>query len=214
MSFLYRVAIVVTRKQPYVDWANSVDDDGPKLTLELAVDRRATYLAPESDEQPDRDALLDEFWQQMFEEELSAWATPDENWPQPLTRELFDAWFDVELSDSVYDLTPEEPLSQDDVDVEDVADAIQRCAWCGVEVDEDADRFVSFSLPDRGPLAYRAGLTVPLAVDADRVVIGILSPADSEEAQAGNDLLFRACTRRCEKAILKAVPKALRKVLA
>jgi hypothetical protein len=60
----------------------------------------------------------------------------------------------------------------------------------------------------------RAVRALPLAVDADRVVVGILSLADSEEAQAGNDLLFRACTRRCEKAILKAVPKALRKALA
>jgi hypothetical protein len=32
MTFLYRFALTVTRRQPYIDWANSVDDDGPELT--------------------------------------------------------------------------------------------------------------------------------------------------------------------------------------
>jgi hypothetical protein len=39
-----------------------------------------------------------------------------------------------------------------------------------------------------------------------------MSAADSDEAKAGDDLLFRVCTTRCEKAIRKAVPKALRKM--
>jgi len=43
-------------------------------------------------------------------------------------------------------------------------------------------------------------------------VIGLMSPDDSEEAKAGEDVLFHACTSRCEKAIRKAVPKALRKM--
>ena len=47
----------------------------------------------------------------------------------------------------------------------------------------------------------------------ERVVIGIMAQADSDKARAGEDLLFRACPSRCEKAIRKAVPKALRKLL-
>jgi hypothetical protein len=214
MSFLYRVAMIVTRKQPYVDWANSFDDDGPKLTPELARDGRTIYLAPDSDEDTDREIVLDEFWQQIFEEELSAWMVGEEDWPPLLTREMFDAWFDVELIESVFDLTPEAPLTDEDADLEQLTDAIDHCAWCGIEIDEGAGRFVSFSLPGRSGVAHREGLALSLAVDAERVVTGILSPADSEEAKAGNDLLFRACTRRCEKALLKAVPKALRKALA
>ena len=213
MSFLYRAAITITRKQPYIDWANSLDDDGPELTAELADDRRTIYLVPESAVRPDLKSLLDEFWEQIFEEELAAWMLHDEDWPKPLTREMFDAWFDSELTDSVFDLTPEEPLTQADVEAADLDYAVHRCAWCDIEIDEGAGRFVGFALADRGRLAHREGLVLPLAVDEERVVIGIMSQADSNAARAGEDVVFRACTSRCEKAIRKAVPKALRRAL-
>jgi hypothetical protein len=211
VSFLYRVAIAITRRQPYVDWANSFDDGGPELTRELA-DSRTIYLAPESNDEPDFDVILKEFWQQIFEEELSAWMTQESDWPTPLTREMFDAWFSAELTDSVFDLTPEEPLTQADVDLAELADAAGRCAWCDLELDEDAGRVVVFKLEGREQFAHRAGLTLPLVVDEERVVIGMMSLEDSDEANAGGDVLFRACTSRCEKAIRKAVPKALRKM--
>jgi hypothetical protein len=213
MSFLYRVAVAVTRKQPYIDWANSFDDGGPELTADLADGRRTIYLVPESDEEPDRKGILVEFWQEIFEEELAGWMQEEEDWPSPLTREMFDAWFEVEVTDSVFDLTPEEPLTQADVEAEDLAYAVQRCAWCDIEVDEGTVRVVSFGLPDRTRLAHREGLTLPLIIDDERVVIGIMSRPDSVKARAGEDLLFRACTSRCEKAIRKTVPKALRKLL-
>ena len=213
MSFLYRAAMTITRKQSYIDWANSFDDDGPELTTELADDRRIVYLVPETDEEPDLKRLLDELWRQIFEEELSGWMQQEEDWPAPLTREMFDAWFDVELTGEVFDLTPEEPLTQADVEAADLAYAVQCCAWCDLEVDEGAGRFVSFALTDRSRVAHREGLVLPLVVDDERVVIGILSHADSDRARAGEDLLFRACTSRCEKAIRKVVPKALRKAL-
>jgi hypothetical protein len=213
MSFLYRFAITITRKQPYIDWANSIDDNGPELTTELADDRRTIYLAPESDDRPNLESLLDEVWEQIFEEELAAWMLDDEDWPKPLTRDMFDAWFDSELTDSVFDLTPEEPLTQADVEGADLDEAVHRCAWCDIEVDEGGGRFVGFKLEDRGRLAHREGLVVPLAVDKEHVVIGIMSRADSDAARAGEDVVFRACTSRCEKAIRKAVPKALRKAL-
>ena len=214
MSFLYRFAITITRQQPYIDWANSFDDDGPELTAELADDRRTIYLAPESDVRPDLESLLDEFWEEIFEEELAAWMLQDEDWPTPRTREMFDAWFDSELTDSVFDLTPEEPLTQADVEAADLDDAVHHCAWCGIEVDEGGGRFTGFKVEDRGRLAHREGLVLPLVVGDERVVIGIMSRADSDAARAGEDVVFRACTSRCEKAIRKAVPKALRKALS
>jgi len=215
MSFLYRHAITITRKQPYLDWANNVDDDdGPKLTAELADDRKTIYLVPESDRQPDFGRLLDEFWEEIFEEELAAWMLDDGDgsWPAPRTREMFDAWFGAEITESVFDLTPEEPLTEAEVEGMNLDDAVHRCAWCDIEVDEGAGRFVGFKLEDRGRLAHREGLVVPLAVD-ERFAMGIMSRADSDAARAGEDLVFRACTSRCEKARRKFVPKALRKGL-
>jgi hypothetical protein len=143
MSFLYRAAIVIRRKQPYLDWANSFDDGGPDLTPELAG-HRMIYLVPESDDEPDVATLREEFWAPIFEEELSAWIVDDKAWPTPLTRELFDAWFDVEVVDSVFDLAPEEPLTQTDVEALNLDDAVRHCAWCDIAVAEGAGRFVGF----------------------------------------------------------------------
>src|SRR2546423_1722712 len=183
MSLLYRTGVTITRKQPYLDWANSLDADAPELTAEIADDRRAIYLAPEFDDDRDLENVLDEFWEQIFEEELAAWILDDANWPKPRTRDMFTAWFEAELTDSVFDLTPEEPLTHAEVEASDLDDALHPCAWCDLEVDEDAGRFVGFTLPDRGRFAPREGLVLPLAVDEERVVIGIMSQADSDEAR-------------------------------
>jgi hypothetical protein len=211
VSFLYRFAITITRKQPYLDWANRLGDGAPELTEDLAQDRRTIYLVPESTAEPDRAALLDQFWEQIFEEELSAWDLDSNAWPAPKTREMFDAWFDADVvTSAVMDLTPDEPLTEAEVEGIDLDDALHSCAWCDIELVDGAGRFVAFKLADRARLAYREGLVVPLIVDDDRTVVGIMTSGDSDEARAGEDLLFRACTGGCERALRSVVPKALR----
>ena len=84
MSTIYRAAITITRKQPYIDWANSFDDGGPQLTEDLARDRRAVYLVTESD-RPELSPLVDEFWEDIFEEELAAWMENENDWLAPRT---------------------------------------------------------------------------------------------------------------------------------
>ena len=212
MTFLYRFAVTITRKQPYIDWANSFEDDGPKLTDDVADARRTVYLVPETTNQPDLAEIVDEFWQAIFEEELAMWMEDEADWPNPRTRELFDAWFGVVATDSVFDLTPEEPLTQRDVDLIDLHDAVDRCAWCEIDVEPDAGRYVGFKLSDRSRFEHRAGLVLPLLIDDEKLVMGVVTMPDSEQAGAGDDLIFRACTSRCEKALRSAVPKALRKI--
>ena len=214
MSFLYRFAITITRKQPYIDWANGFDDDGPELTADLADDQRTIYLVPEAAHRVKVATLLDDCWPHIFEEELASWMESEDDWPASRTREMFDAWFDAELTESVFDLTPDEPLTNAEVEAAELHAAVHQCAWCDIDVEEDAGRFVSFQLPDRERFSHREGLVLPLIIDDERVVMGIVSPADSDAARSGEDLVFRACTSRCEKGLRKAVPKALRKIRA
>jgi hypothetical protein len=211
MSLLYRAAITVTRKQPYLDWANGVDD-APELTTELADGRRTVYLVPEGGHRPDLASLLEEFWDPIFQEELAAWMTDEESWPTPLTRDMFDAWFGVELTDSVFDLTPEEPLTEQEMELSDVQYAMQHCAWCEIELDEGAGRIVGFNLTNRDQFAHRAGLTLPLIVDKERIVTGVMPPPGILD-EGADDVMFLACTSRCEKLIRKVVPKALRRAV-
>ena len=213
MTFLYRFGVTITRRQPYLDWANTLDD-GPKLSEELAHDRRTIYLVPESTNEPDRERLLEEFWQQIFEEELAMWMEDGSTWPAPLTRELFDAWFEADVTGAVYDLTPEEPLTHAEVEAMDLDYAMSHCAWCDLEVDEGAERFAGFKLPDRSRYESREGLVLSVPIDKEQVAMGVMTTADSGAAEAGEDVVFMLCSSRCEKAIRKHVPRALRKMRA
>ena len=91
MSLINRVALTVTRKQPYMDWANGTDGPEPIVTYP-ADNPRSTYLVPDYGLEPDLAKLLDEFWEDVFESELSMWMEDEGTWPQARTREMFDEW--------------------------------------------------------------------------------------------------------------------------
>ena len=126
---------------------------------------------------------------------------------------MFDRWFAVELTDTVVDLAPEEPLTEAEMEDAAIADALQHCAWCELELDPDEGRRVGIEVPERERLASREGLALTLSVDEEQVLRGILTARDSPAAAEGDDLMFRACTSRCEKLIRKEAPRALRRLL-
>jgi hypothetical protein len=213
MSYLYRHALFVSRRQAYLDWANGLNDDGAGAELDEGLSRqqRNVYLVPETPDEPDLDALLEEFWEDIFDTELASWILAEEHWPQSRTREMFAEWFDVELNASVCDLTPDEPLTQVEVDLEDLAFASGRCAACGLDLEPEQGRFTGFKLADRSRFEIFEGRVMPLPVDHEEAVFCIVSDRESEDALAGDDLLVRVCSSKCEKVIRKIVPDAVRK---
>jgi hypothetical protein len=208
MPHLFRTPVLISRRQPYVDWANSLDD-GPEFTIELAQ-KRDIYLGPHSDLAQKLKQVLDTMWEDIFKEELDAWSTEEQQWPTNRTREMFDAWFAAELGDSIIDLVPDEPLTEDDVELEELDAALNTCASCGVELVVGSGRMVSFQLSHRERLEHREGRVLTLLAGRNRVITGVVTPKDSTPAVENADIIFRACGRRCEKQILKIVPRALR----
>jgi hypothetical protein len=215
MAHLYRTAVLVRRKQPYADWADGLREENEDSFPAELLNARVVYLGPSSDVEEALDDLLDEIWAPIFEEELAGWYTDESRWPQPLTRELFDAWFDCELAESVIDLVPDDPLTEAEMDAIDVEDASRHCSWCGVEVDEG--RIVPFGLggsadPDDG--SERGERVLVVRVGEKRFATGVITAGDSEAAAAGVDVVFRACSRPCEKRLQKDVATALRALMA
>lgn len=212
MPFLYRTAMIVSRREPYVEWANSLregDDDG--FPEELAR-TRDVYLGPYSELQQTLDEAVADVWPEIFEEELFAWSTDESRWPANRTRDMFDEWFATELVDSIVDLVPEDPLTEDDMDVVDVQETMSRCAWCGAELGEDQGRIVPFGVSARDRFEHREGRVLSLLVRRDRVVTGVVTPRDASPSAEGADVIFRACGRACEKRLEKEVPHALREL--
>ena len=208
---LHRFGLTITRKQPYADWANRESAGAPDPVAYTDELPRTIYLVPaiESLGVPE---LLEEFWSDIFEQELEAWSEDEATWPGPRTRELFDLWFAAELTDAVVDLAPDEPLTEADIELAALNDALNCCAWCDLELESDEGRRVGFRVTNRERLASREGLAFSLLIDDEHVVTGVLTTPDSDAAAAGDDLLFRACTSRCERVLRKEVPRALRRL--
>ncbi len=209
MPFLFRTPVLISRKQPHIDWANGLGDGGPELTADLA-ETRNIYLGPQSPFVQTLEWALDQIWEDIFEEELYGWSTDEQRWPANRTREMFGAWFTAELCGSIIDLAPDEPLTEEDVELEELDVALNTCAVCGAELPAGSGRMIPFRLSHRDRLEHREGRVVALLVARNRIFAGVVTPKDSTPAQENVDVMFRACSRRCEKQVLKLVPRALR----
>ena len=100
-----RSVLVVRPKQPYVDWANSMDDGGPLADLAgMRADPKA-YLVDDVEGRDDLPQVVDGYWEKIFEEQLNSWMRDPDVWPAQLTREMFAEWFDSELFVMVWDIS-------------------------------------------------------------------------------------------------------------
>ncbi len=108
MDHLDRCVIVVKPKQPYVDWVMGLPDadEGPIPTLQGLREEGTAYLLPDYVQDDYKDELLREHCEPIFEQELSAWHTLEDDYPPERTFEAFKQWFDVEWHSMVFDLVP------------------------------------------------------------------------------------------------------------
>lgn len=99
-----RAALIVRPKQPYVDWADSMADGGPKAALLQLREDPSIYLVEEIDSLEDLALLIDGHWEWIFHEQLTGWMRDPKSWPPELTRQMFLEWFDCELSTMIWDI--------------------------------------------------------------------------------------------------------------
>ena len=97
---IYKSAITISYKKPFIDWNNKIF---PELPMEEdMLGESSTYLVKVDFDDPE--ALLEKHFKEIFKDELSN-ITDDENkWPSPLNIDLFADWFYVEVSDTVAEL--------------------------------------------------------------------------------------------------------------
>ncbi len=102
MEFVNRTALVVRPKQPYIDWADSFDDGGPKYDPDHH--QAKVFLIDEVEDTRDIKKVVRRCWQAIFEEEINSWMRDPDVWPQRRTLKVFLEWFEVEVCDVVLDL--------------------------------------------------------------------------------------------------------------
>lgn len=104
MQSVNRAAVIVKPKEPFVDWLNSLPDDGREYTLEMISIENSTFLVPEYDIPEEALEYVRKNHDFIFEWELWGWATDEELWPQKRNWKMFKEWFDIEINSEVFDL--------------------------------------------------------------------------------------------------------------
>ena len=95
--FVNRWGILARAKQPYVDWVNSMDDDGLTMDLESQRMQPTIFLINEREGMTLDEIVREFFWEAIFDMELVAWMRDTSVWPANRTVEMFYEWFEVEL---------------------------------------------------------------------------------------------------------------------
>ncbi len=102
-----REVLVVTARQPFKEWAESLSSWNGNLGGDVTV-YRSVYLVPILENAQQRDVLLTALYEEIFTEQLYSRSRNDATWPLNRTIALFKRWFDSEFHSMVTDLTDED----------------------------------------------------------------------------------------------------------
>lgn len=104
MKLLNRSGLSIRPRQPLIDWLQSFFDEPVPSLDELRVEA-TLYLIDEVIEENDFANAIDRHWRDIFVNELQAWDEFGDHSPNPLTPELFEAWFDLDVQLIAFDLS-------------------------------------------------------------------------------------------------------------
>jgi hypothetical protein len=105
MRRVKRTAVIVIPKQPYIDWANSLEEGGIKLGEEDFTPEHTIYLVEDTtDFMIDKVEIIKPHFEFIFEEELVSWHRLVSDWPAKRDLDTFLEWFEVEIHSLVLDL--------------------------------------------------------------------------------------------------------------
>ena len=111
MNLVNRSAITLKPKRPFLEWSKHDDAEGlAESVFEALHEEPNVYLLPEYEDASSQQELLKEFWPGLFEAMLEGWVTDEACWPRNRTFEMFQEWFEIQMTSVVEDLDPDEPL--------------------------------------------------------------------------------------------------------
>jgi len=98
-----RCAVTIRAKEQFLGWLLSLPDYDD-LTLDQVNEETTTYLLPVYETEAEKDALLEQYFDLLFEEELAGWWMSKDDWPESRSLQMFKSWFDVRFHSVVVDL--------------------------------------------------------------------------------------------------------------
>lgn len=111
LATLNRSAVIVTPKQPFLDWLHRTDPTSLTLTLE-DVGEPTIYLLPQCEGDQDLIAHVKNYCYTIFEDQLDGWYREQATWPPDKDFKTFCLWFEYPAHTMLLDLC-DEPLRND-----------------------------------------------------------------------------------------------------
>ncbi|QTE21543.1 hypothetical protein [Polaribacter cellanae] len=105
-NYINRSAIIVKPKQPFIDWHNNLYPDSKMDEIDIDI-----YLVNDAIE--DLEKFLKKKFDKIFTMVLEDWHTNKKEWPQRRNYKMFNQWFRVEVSETIYDLEKEPVLKSE-----------------------------------------------------------------------------------------------------
>ena len=108
-----RSLIIVKPRKPFLDWANSIDDDHNDFTKKEMEDDCAVFLMQDYEEDIEKEEILQKHYRTLFEAELGGWCIDESMWPKNRGYETFKQWFKVEFHSMIFDLEDDEYIVEE-----------------------------------------------------------------------------------------------------
>jgi hypothetical protein len=106
---LNRSAVIVTPKQPFLDWIHAADPTSLALTLD-DLEEPTIYLLPDCEDDADLRAHVKNYSDTIFEDQLDGWYRERSGWPADRDFETFCLWFEYRAHTLVLDFC-DDPLA-------------------------------------------------------------------------------------------------------
>ena len=112
-EFANRSALYIIPKAPFKKWAALFNDD-PLSDMENRLNEKHVYLIEFFYQDPVEE-ILEPYYEEIFEYELSSWNTIRKEWPEDRSMKDFLKWFEVHFCDEIIDLGPGKIETEDAV---------------------------------------------------------------------------------------------------
>ena|SRR5450631_1084955 len=112
---VYRCAVAIKPKQPFLDWLNKIESPADETLSELQQDCNL-YLVPDYEDEEDMEKAIEKYiksnYSGIFINELAAWYLDETMYPK-LTYATFLEWFEITMHTMIFDMV-NEPLDKED----------------------------------------------------------------------------------------------------
>lgn len=100
---LNRSALVVCREPAFVGWLRGTGLAEEAISKRNEAAEKTVYLIPACSHPDELDEVLEDFYEEIFRQELQAWQPDEAYWPDTAHFGLFTRWFKVEAYSDVRD---------------------------------------------------------------------------------------------------------------